>query len=65
MTIDTDGGGKGYCFTAGTACAIEWKLDATGTLTFTTESGQTLTVNRGASYIAFYKASLAASVTFA
>ncbi len=64
MTIDTDGGGKGYYFTEGTACAITWRTDATGKLIFFDERGTRLTVNRGASYIAFYKASRAADVIF-
>ena len=64
MTPDTIGGGKGYYFTQGTALPIEWSTDATGNLLLKNESGTALTVNRGASYIAFYKASQAASVIF-
>lgn len=64
MIIDTDGGGKGYYFTEGTAQTIEWSLDDAGKLVFKNEAGEVLTVNRGTSYIGFYKASLAASVTF-
>ena len=64
MIVDTDGGGKGYYFTHGTACAIEWHLDAAGKLVFKNENGEVLSANRGTSYIAFYKASLASGVVF-
>lgn len=64
MTIDTAGGGSGYYFTEGTACTINWRLDATGNLIFSDERGARLTVNRGTSYIAFYKASCASNVVF-
>ncbi|MBP3605441.1 MAG: DUF3048 C-terminal domain-containing protein [Clostridia bacterium] len=64
MTPDTLGGGKGYYFTHGTATSIEWSTDAEGKLILKKENGDTLTVNRGASYIAFYKASRASSVVF-
>ncbi len=64
MTPDTAGGGKGYYFTRGTAIPIEWSTDASGKLILKNDAGATLTVNRGASYIAFYKASQASSVIF-
>ena len=62
--MDTDGGGAGYYFTEGTACAITWRVDALGNLTFFNEKGEILTVNRGTSYIAYYKAAMAENVVF-
>ena len=64
MIMDTDGGGTGYYFTEGSATAITWHLDALGKLTFFNEKGEILTVNRGTSYIAYYKAACAGNVTF-
>ncbi len=64
MIMDTDGGGTGYYFTEGTACAISWHVDALGKLTFFNEKGEILTVNRGTSYIAYYKAACAENVVF-
>lgn len=64
MIMDTDGGGTGYYFTEGTATTITWRVDALGNLTFFNEKGEILTANRGTSYIAYYKASLASNVVF-
>ena len=64
MVSDTVGGGHGYYFTEGTATAIEWSTDASGQLILKNEQGEILTVNRGASYIAFFKASQSDSVIF-
>ena len=64
MIPDTASGGKGYYFTEGTATAIEWSTDEKGQLILKNEQGEVLTVNRGASYIAFYKASQSGSVVF-
>ena len=64
MIMDTDGGGTGYYFAEGSACAITWRVDALGNLTFFNEKGEILTVNRGTSYIAYYKAAMAENVVF-
>lgn len=64
MIVDTAGGGRGYYFTEGSVCSIEWQMDATGNLFFKNENGEMLTVNRGTSYLAFYKASRIADIIF-
>ena len=64
LTIATDGGGTGYYFTGGTACPIEWSKDASGRLIFKNQSGELLTVNRGNTYISYYKASRIGDVIF-
>lgn len=64
MITDTASGGSGYYFTEGTATAILWRTDASGNLIFTNESGELLTVNRGESYIAFFKSSKSTEVLF-
>ncbi len=64
MITDTAGGGSGYYFTEGTAAPILWRTDAVGNLVFTNEAGEILTVNRGESYIAFFKSSQSAEVLF-
>lgn len=64
MIMDTDGGGTGYYFTEGSATAITWHIDALGKLTFFNEKGEILTVNRGTSYISYYKSALCSNVIF-
>ena len=55
--------GIGYYCTNGTAIAIRWAVDDSGALSFYDESGTLLTVNRGNSYIAYYKSSGIEKVT--
>lgn len=64
MVMDTVGAGIGYYFTRGTAVKIIWESDAAGTMTFYTEGGEKLTVNRGSSYIGFLKSSMINDVKF-
>ena len=64
MVTDTASGGEGYYFTEGTAAKIRWSTDPTGKLILKNDKGEILTVNRGTSYIAFYKASCSSSIIF-
>ncbi len=50
-------GGSGYYFTGGTAISISWGYNELGNLVFYNENGRILSVNRGSSYISFFKAS--------
>ena len=62
--VRSESSGSGYYVTAGTLTEIRWSADASGSLSFVTLSGEGLTVNRGNSYIGYYKASESGSVTF-
>jgi hypothetical protein len=62
MVMNTVGGGVGYYVTGGTVMAIRYEASVSGELTFFTESGEKLTINRGTSYIGFVKSSLADEV---
>ena len=54
--IETTGGGGGYYCTRGKAKEIRWKM-VNGELVFEDLSGETLVVNRGASYVGYFKSS--------
>ncbi len=62
--INTLAEGRGYYATGGKLIEIKWYADESGNLSFTTLSGEILTVNRGNFYIGYYKSSEAGSVTF-
>ena len=62
LVIDVISGGRGYYVTKGTLTEFTWALDEIGELNFYSLSGERLTVNRGNSYLAFYKASDAVNV---
>ena len=62
LVIDVISGGRGYYVTKGTLAEFTWALDEIGELNFYSLSGERLTVNRGNSYLAFYKASDAVNV---
>ena len=64
MVIDTLSGGKGYYLSGGTMTEIYWSVSLEGALEFRTLNGEILTVNRGNSYIGYYKASQMSSVVF-
>ena len=61
LVIDTLSGGAGYYVSKGFAVEIRWCVDDSGDLQFLTLSGEKLTVNRGNSYIGYYKAANAFS----
>ena len=62
MVLDTTSGGSGYYATAGTFMRITWLTGEDGKLRFFDSSGKELTVNRGTSYISFFKSSKRANV---
>ncbi len=62
LVMDVMSGGRGYYVTKGTLTEFTWALNELGELNFYSLSGERLTVNTGNSYVAFYKASEAASV---
>lgn len=64
LVMNTSGSGEGYYVTGGTCMKILWSADVSGNMIFKTESGEILTVNRGASYIGFLKASRTDDVKF-
>jgi hypothetical protein len=55
--LDTAGSGSGVYITGGTSMNIKWERDVKGNLTFLTENGEKLLINRGTSYISFVKSS--------
>ncbi len=61
---DTAGGGTGYYISGGTLTEIRWSIDQYGNMIFKDLDSNKLTVNRGNSYIAFYKASESTKVVF-
>lgn len=63
LVLDTQGGGTGYYCTGGTLMKILWSEDASGNLRFTNTKGELLCINRGTSYISFYKTTLKAQIT--
>ena len=62
--VDTASGGSGYYITDGTLTELRWSVDKNGNLTFKDLNENKLTVNRGNSYIGYYKASDLSSVIF-
>ena len=55
LVLDIRAGGQGYYFTNGTMMKLNWALGEDGGLIFYELSGQKLVINRGTTYIAFYK----------
>lgn len=64
MVMNTMGEGRGFYITGGFAREIKWQSDAGGTITYTDESGEKITVNRGVSYTGFIKSSKINNVSF-
>ena len=64
MVIDTVTGGKGYYISDGKLTEFNWSTAKSGALEFKNLMGETLEINRGNSYIAFYKASNFSKITF-
>ena len=56
LVIDTESGGSGYYFHNGKMTELRWK-SSNGKLLFTNLMGEVLEVNKGTSYVTFYKAS--------
>lgn len=64
LVLDTTSGGRGYYISLGTKTEITWSVSSEGALEFRTLSGEELTVNRGTSYIGYYKASQSFNIIF-
>ena len=62
--VNTAGGGSGYYATGGKLIEIRWSVGQNGELVFKDLSGAKLVVNRGNSYVGYYKSSDSQSVTF-
>lgn len=62
--VSTAGRGTGYYISNGTLTEIRWTTDSSGQLIFKDLEGEKLLVNRGNSYIGYYKASDSNSVIF-
>lgn len=61
---DTTTSGMGYYASFGRLIEIRWSVNADGILDFQTLDGERLTVNRGNSYIGYYKSSSSDAVYF-
>jgi hypothetical protein len=61
---NTSTGGSGYYITEGTLTEIRWRVDESGALVFEGLNSKTLTVNRGNSYVGYFKASESETVIF-
>ena len=61
LIVNTTAGGRGYYFSKGKYCEINWSVDNEN-LVFTTLSGELLAVNPGNSYITYFKTSKSDSV---
>ena len=64
LVMNTAGSGEGSYVRCGTYVKILWSTDTSGNLVFKTENGETLTVNRGCSYIGVLKSSCMEDVKF-
>lgn len=64
LVMDTKAGGAGYYATEGGVSRITWRTDADGRICMYDTAGRALTVNRGSSYISFFKSSMASEVYF-
>ena len=64
LVIDTVSGGRGYYISNGGLTEFVWSTTKNGELVFKNLMGETLVVNRGNAYIAYYKASLASDISF-
>ncbi len=64
LVIDTVAGGRGYYISMGGLTEFTWSTTKSGELVFKNLMGEVLTVNRGNTYIAYYKASLSANISF-
>lgn len=64
LVVDTLGGGTGYYLTNGTYTSINWIADSSGTITFYFDNSEKLVINKGNSYIGFFRSSYAINVLF-
>ena len=64
LVIDTYSGGKGYYVSGGTLTEFKWSVSSGGSLEFKSLSGETLKVNTGNAYIAYFKSANSSAVKF-
>ncbi len=62
--VNTATSGAGYYISGGMLTEIKWSVDSSNNLVFRNLNGTKLTVNRGNSFIGYYKASASQDVTF-
>ena len=62
--LDVDGGGSGYYVTEGGLREIKWSVDGSGSLVIKTLSSEILTVNRGNTYISYFKSVISDKIIF-
>ncbi len=62
FTLDTAAGGNGFCYTGGSMVPVSWSYDNVGSLVFKDANGETLTLNRGKTYIGMMKITDSSSV---
>jgi hypothetical protein len=62
--VNTLSGGTGYYLTNGTYTSINWIADSSGTITFYFDNSEKLVINKGNSYIGFFRSSYATNVLF-
>lgn len=64
LILDTASGGMGYYISSGKLTEFKWSVDQNGTLEFNSLNGDILKVDRGNSYITYFKASNSSKVRF-
>ena len=64
LVVDTLGGGTGFYLTNGTYTSINWIADSSGTITFYFENSEKLVINKGNSYIGFFRSSSSSNISF-
>lgn len=62
--VETGGSGSGYYLSYGKLTELRWEVDENGKMQFRTLGGDKLTINRGNTYIGFYRSATADDVTF-
>ena len=63
MVMSTIGSGSGYYLTSGTYTKINYTSSQSGNMTFYSETGEQLTINRGEIYIRYLKSSMKNQIT--
>ena len=64
MIMDTIGGGTGYYFTNGSFTQITWESTNEGVMSFYNTDGEKLIMNRGSTYISYFKSSLVDKIIY-
>ena len=63
LVMDITSGGSGYYISNGYLTEFRWSVDENGSLIFKNLNGETLSVNKGNSYIGYFKSSSSSLVT--